>query len=175
MSKPHQGEVEQSTSRLPLGIDLIIRAGGVLSAGLILVMLAVTTVNVIGRYALGNPFRGAEEFTGYLVVSLVMAGAAEAYRRGDHIAIDFLRSSRIPALRHISGVLYHASVLAFALILGVTGWHTASFSRDFESYSAGYLETPMWIPQSALVLGAVLLGLAAFGRLIQVFMGRSAS
>lgn len=173
MSEPHQGEVEQSASRLPLGIDLIVRAGGVLSAGLILVMLAVTTVNVIGRYALGNPFRGAEEFTGYLVVALVMAGAAEAYRRGDHIAIDFIRSTSIPGLKPVGEVLYHLSVLIFALILGRTGWHTASFSRDFESYSAGYLETPMWIPQSALVLGAVLLALAAFGRLIQVFTGRS--
>ena len=175
MSKPHQREVEQSTSRLPLGIDLIIRAGGVLSAGLILGMLAVTTVNVIGRYALGNPFRGAEEFTGYLVVAMVMAGAAEAYRRGDHIAIDLIRSTSIPGLRHISEVLYHASVLAFAVILGMTGWHTVSFSRDFESYSAGYLETPMWIPQSALVLGAFLLALAALGRLIQVFTGGRSS
>ncbi|SHN11830.1 TRAP transporter small permease [Roseibium suaedae] len=175
MGKPHQGEVEQSTSRLPLGIDLIVRVGGVLSAVLILVMLAVTAVNVVGRYALGNPFRGAEEFTGYLVVALVMAGAAEAYRRGDHIAIDLIRSTRIPGLKHVSNVLYHGSVLAFAVILGSTGWHTVSFSRDFESYSAGYLETPMWIPQSALLLGAFLLALAAFGRLVQEFTGRTGS
>ncbi|TIX76508.1 MAG: TRAP transporter small permease subunit, partial [Mesorhizobium sp.] len=64
--------------------------GGALSALLILVVLAITAVSVFNRYFLGRPLMGVDEATGFLVVAIVMFGAAEALRRGDHIRIDLL-------------------------------------------------------------------------------------
>ena len=167
MSGHGNAEAGREAPPLPPLVDHLVRFGGLISGSLILVALIVTTANVVGRYALGNPFRGAEELTGYLVVATVMTGAAEAYRRGDHIAIDFIRGVALAPVRAASRILFDASVLLFAAIIGWSGWHSVQFSRSFGSYSPGYLETPMWIPQSAMLVGAILLCLAAAGRLYQ--------
>lgn len=141
---------------------------GALSAILILVVLALTFANVAGRYLLGAPILGAEEATGFLVVAIVMFGAAEAYRRGDHIRIDILTGRLGPKGQARLDALSHLAVIGLSAALTVTGWHTVTFSRAFGAYSSGYLELPMWIPQSSLVIGGVLLGLLAFLRLFDM-------
>jgi C4-dicarboxylate transporter DctQ subunit len=65
-----------------------------------------------------------------------------------------------------------ASVIVFAALLLVTSWHTVVFSYRFGAYSTGYLSLPMWIPQSTMVAGAVLLGLAALAAMLRLFGGK---
>lgn len=139
----------------------ISRFGGVLSALLILVVLGVTAVSVFNRYMLGRPLIGVDEGTGFLVVAIVMLGAAEAFRRGDHIRIDLIFGHLGPRLRWWLELWSCAAVLAFSILLLFTAWHTVVFSRQFGAYSTGYLSLPMWIPQSTMVVGSVLLGLSA--------------
>jgi len=143
---------------------------GAFSALAILVVLVVTAVNVAGRYLFSAPLRGAEEATGYLVVAMVMLGAAEAYRRGDHIRIDILTERLGAAAARWIDVLSHVAVAAFAANLLRTGLHTVEFSQRFGAYSPGYLQIPMWIPQSALVAGGGLLLVMAVLRLIDTLL-----
>lgn len=152
--------------------DAVSRAGGAVGAVLIVVVLAVTTVSVFSRYVLSRPILGVDEGTGFLVVAIVMLGAAEALRRGDHIRIDLVLDAAGPRLRRVMELWSHAAVLVFAALLFRTGWHTVTFSRSFGAYSDGYLALPLWIPQSALLVGAVLLGLQAAAGLIRQLVGR---
>lgn len=139
---------------------------GALAALMILAVLILTAANVIGRYFLSAPLRGAEEATGYLVVGMVMLGAAEAYRRGDHIRIDLLSERLGPAGQCWVEQLSHLAVIGFAAVLMWTGWHTVAFSRMFGAYSPGYLQVPLWIPQTALIAGGALLATMAALRLL---------
>ena len=93
---------------------------GLLSMASILAMLVVTSVNVFGRYFLGAPLRGAEELTGFLVIAAVMFGAAEAHRRGEHIAIDVVEGAFPPALRRVMTVVGHLAVIVFAVAMAWT-------------------------------------------------------
>jgi TRAP-type C4-dicarboxylate transport system permease small subunit len=146
---------------------LIGRGFGIFAALAILAVLVLTAINVTGRYLFTAPLRGAEEMTGFLVVAMVMLGAAEAYRRGDHIRIDLLTERLGPKGARWIDILSHLAVAAFAANLLRTGLHTVEFSRNFGAYSAGYLEIPMWIPQSALVIGGALLLAMAVLKLIE--------
>lgn len=150
----------------------ISRLGGALSSLLILAILIITAVSVFNRYFLGRPLMGVDEATGFLVVAIVMFGAAEALRRGDHIRIDLLFDRVGPKSRWWLELWSLASVIAFAVLLLVTSWHTVVFSRQFGAYSTGYLSLPMWIPQSTMVAGAVLLGLAALAAMLRLFAER---
>jgi TRAP-type C4-dicarboxylate transport system permease small subunit len=152
--------------------DAISRAGAAVGALLIVVVLAVTTVGVFSRYVLARPILGVDEGTGFLVVAIVMLGAAEALRRGDHIRIDLLLDVAGPRLRRMLELWSYAAVLLFAVLLFRTAWHTVTFSHSFGAYSDGYLALPLWIPQSALPVGAVLLGLQALAGLIRQLAGR---
>ena len=155
-----------ASTRLEPVIAAISRVGGAVSSLLILVILAITAISVFFRYVLGSPILGGDEATGFLVVAIVMAGTAEALRRGDHIRIDLILDRCGPRARWFLDLIAYAAVLVFAVLLLVTSWHTVMFSRQFGAYSAGYLALPIWIPQSAMVVGAVLLTLVAAMKLL---------
>lgn len=146
---------------------LIGRLFGAFAALAILAVLVLTAINVAGRYLFTLPLRGAEEMTGFLVVAIVMLGAAEAYRRGDHIRIDLLTERLGPRGARWIDILSHLAVGVFALNLLRTGLHTVEFSHRFGAYSSGYLQIPMWIPQTSLVLGGALLLAMALLKLIE--------
>ena len=151
-------------------LDRLVWLCGLLSALLILYILGITAVAVFFRYVLGTPLLGIDEQVGFLVVTVVMLGAAEALRRGDHIGIDILTAHLSGPIRRWLDLFGFVVILVFAGVLLVSSWHTVTFSRQFEAYSPGHLEMPMWIPQSALVVGAVTLGLVALSKLIGVFV-----
>jgi len=146
-------------------LSLLTRLCGGLSAILILFTLGFTAYAITLRYVLDAPLKWSDELTGYLLVAIVMLGAAEAYRQGDHISIDILSSRARPGLARCLRAWADLSVLAFAAILGWSAWDSIAFAYDFGSYSAGYLEVAMWIPQLPLLAGALLLGLTALARL----------
>ena len=163
---PSRGWAERLAAVLAQGF-------GLLSMASILAMLVVTSVNVFGRYFLGAPLRGAEEMTGFLVVAAVMFGAAEAHRRGEHIAIDVVEGAFPPALRRLMTIVSHLAVIVFAVAMAWTGWETVAFSRSFGIYSPGYTEMAMWIVQLPLVIGGALLALVAALKVVAILTRRA--
>ena len=145
---------------------LIAQGLGLVSVGCIAATLILTAANVIGRYLLNAPIRGAEELTGFLIVAMVMFGAAEAHRRGEHIAVDLIEASATPRTRWLLGLLAEAAVTVVAVTIAWTGWETVSFSRSFGIYSPGYMQIPMWTVQLPLVIGGVALAVVAALKLV---------
>lgn len=160
-----------ASSRLERIAAAISWVGGAVGALLIVVVLVATAVSVFNRYILGRALLGVDEATGFLVVAIVMCGAAEALRRGDHIRIDLLLEHASPMWRWLLDLWSYVAVLAFSILLLVTAWHTVVFSRQFGAYSSGYLEMPMWIPQSTMILGGLLLVLVSLVKVIRHFAG----
>jgi TRAP-type mannitol/chloroaromatic compound transport system permease small subunit len=174
MAEERRGEA-RGASALPVRmINGITGVGGVLGALLVLVVLAITALNVFTRYVLDRPVAGADEATGYLIVAIVMLGAAETLRRGEHIRIDLLLGALGARARWWIELLSFAAVLAFALLLLKSAWRTVFFSYQFGAYSTGELALPLWIPQSTILLGAMLIALAAVAGLLRAIAERPA-
>ena len=133
----------------------------VLGAGVVILMMSVVGYSVVNRYILGTPVTWTDELSGYLVVALVMLGAAESLRRGDHIAVDLISNHFGPKLKRLSAIWGNLAVLIVAVAILISGKATLDYSINFEILSEGYLEVPMWIPQSFLILGSGLLALVA--------------
>ena len=144
-------------------------AAAAAGAGVVLLMMAVVGYSVVNRYILGTPITWTDELSGYLVVALVMLGAAEALRRGDHISVDLLSSRLEGRNRHVAAIWSNVAVLIVAGAILISAQETLAYSVNFEILSEGYLEMPMWIPQSFLVLGPALLALVALANLIGLF------
>lgn len=149
----------------------VVWLGGAVSAVLIVSMFAVTIYAIFMRYVVNKPLLWADEVTGWALVAIVMLGAAEAYRKGDHIAIDLLSSKATGVWQRAVGVISDLGVLGFALIVGISTWEAISFARMFGSYTSGSVVIETWIPQTPLLIGAVLLGLMAIVRLGERVLG----
>lgn len=145
---------------------------GVLSGLLILISLALTAYSVFMRYVMARPPVWIDELIGYLLVALISLGTAEAYRRGNHIAIDLLTEGRSALVTKLRWIWSDLCVLVFAIVLGVSTWEAIEFARMFGSYASGEIEIQTWIPQVPLLLGAILLGVFAAARLVGRFFSK---
>lgn len=145
--------------------------GAVLGVAVVLSMVAVVAYSVFNRYVLNTPVTWSDELSGYLVVALVMVGAAEALRRNDHIGVDLLTVRLPERARRWTEIWGMAAVCVVAVALLRSSAEMLAYSHDFEVVSEGYLEVPMWIPQGFLVPGAGLLLLAAANRILRLALG----
>jgi TRAP-type C4-dicarboxylate transport system permease small subunit len=102
---------------------------------------------------------------------MVMLGAAEALRRNDHISVDLLTTRLQGTWALAFKIWWMLCVIAVAAAIIHSGIKSVRFSYDFGIYSEGYLETPMWLPQSVLLVGAGLLLLSALARIATLLLG----
>jgi TRAP-type C4-dicarboxylate transport system permease small subunit len=143
-------------------------AAATLSAALVLFTLAVTGFSVFRRYVLGHPVTWTDELSGFLVVGIVMLGAAEVLRRDEHVSVDILSARARGTSRRMLSIWSNLSVAAVAGVLFVSSLNAVQFSRMIGIYSDGYLEAPLWIPQSVMMVGVGLLFAMAVARLIDL-------
>ena len=145
----------------------VVWLGGAVSAVLIVATFVVTIYAIFMRYVMNKPLLWADEITGWALVAIVMLGAAEAYRRGDHIAIDLLSARATGLRKRIIDFVADVAVLAFAVIVAISTWEAISFARMFGSYTSGHIVIETWILQTPILIGCVLLSLMAVIRLVE--------
>lgn len=80
-------------------------------------MMAVTAVDVIGRYVLNSPLPGAFEITELMLVILIYAGLPLVSRRSEHVVVDVFDRFLAPAVRRALDVIAH--LLAGAAFAGM--------------------------------------------------------
>jgi len=159
-------------SMLTKGVDFLAIVASIASALLVVVTLGVTAFSVFRRYVLGRPLTWSDELSGFLVVAIVMLGAAEVLRRGEHVSVDILSERVTGRKRKLLDFWSNLSVAIVAGVLSESAWNAVQFSRMIGVYSDGYLEAPLWIPQSFLLVGAGLLCLLAIARCVDILFLR---
>ena len=145
---------------------------GVLSAASIVCIALAILVEIIGRMA-GVLIPAATEFAGYCLASAIFLGLAYTLTSGEHIRVSILLL-RMPArARHAFEI--------FCLVLGTVfsiyfAWHFCAFTYEtfvFGEVGQGLIKTPLWIPQSGLALGLVVLAIAFVDELVTILSGRT--
>lgn len=115
----------------------------------------------------------ATEFAGYCLASAIFLGLAYTLTSGEHIRVSILLL-RVPArARHVLEL--------FCLVLGTAlsiyfAWHFCAFAHEtfvFGEVGQGLIKTPLWIPQSGLALGLVVLAIAFVDELVTMLSGRT--
>jgi TRAP-type C4-dicarboxylate transport system permease small subunit len=129
-------------------------------SGILLVLVAVLTLVQIGTRLAGLPAHSWDEVATYCMAGSTFTGLAYAWRDGAHIRMDLV----IAQFHGVSRRILEA--LALLVMLTVTiyiAWHTTDMtivSWQTNDVSQGLLPIPLWIPQSAMALGSVMLMLA---------------
>ncbi len=110
------------------------------------------------------------EYSAYLMGAAFLLGAAVTLRAGGHIRVALVMSRLAPGpqriLETVTALLGSAVTVFFAWSLVLFAW------RSFTSGQvSGSSFTPLWIPQAALALGAVLLAIQMAARLVRCLIG----
>lgn len=119
--------------------------GGIVFLGgiMLLVMMAMTIVDVIGRYVFNSPLSGAGELTELLLVSVIFMGLPAVTMQKEHVTVD-LFTARMP--QWIERWRIYAIGILSTIILGTIGWQLWVHAGQIGAY--GDVTTTLRIPIS---------------------------
>ncbi|MEM1232861.1 MAG: TRAP transporter small permease subunit [Pseudomonadota bacterium] len=150
-------------------LDFLYLAAGVLAALCLITILSLIVLQMLARWT-GEVFPGAPNYAGYAMAAASFFAFANALGRGAHIRVSILLNA-VPA--RIKWVL---EVWCFALGAAIAAYFTyyaftfVYWSWKFTDVSQGQDASPLWIPQSVMVLGGGLLTLALLDNLMQLLV-----
>lgn len=88
-------------------------------ATLLVALIISVSANVIGRAVLNHSLPWADELARMLFIWLIFIGAAAAFARYEHIAVDFLVRRLKPRAAHVLYLFQHLMITA---LMGVIIW-----------------------------------------------------
>lgn len=146
------------------------------------VVMAQVTLNLIDKLAsfftgsaIGLTIPSYSDFTGFFLAAASFLALAYTLREGGHIRVTLLLGSLSARVRW---VFEFWSVGMAALLTAYLSFYTLRLvyeSFHFGDKSSGIVPVPIWIPQSAMALGLVILTIALFDELFGLISGRQPS
>ncbi len=155
-------------------LDWLYKGSGLLAGFFLVAIAALTAAQVIGR-ELGFAARSFDDFAGFCLAASSFLGLAFTFRANEHIRMTLL-------LHHTRGTARRALELtclaAAAFLVGYFTWYAGDMtitSYQLNDVSQGLVAVPLWMPQSGMALGLVVLFITVADDLVAVLRRRQTS
>lgn len=152
-------------------LDFIYLAAGVLAALCLIAILALIVLQMLARWT-GEVFPGAPEYAGYFMAAASFLAFGNALNRGSHIRVSIVLNALPPTGQRLLNIWCFG---VGALVAWYFVWFAMRFvywSWKFNDISQGQDRTELWMPQSFVLLGAVILAIALTDNLLMlIFKG----
>ena len=153
-------------------LDGLYLASGIAAALCLITILSLIVIQMLARWT-GEMFPGAPNYAGYAMAAASFLAFANALNRGAHIRVSIVLNAVPPLWNRILNT-------ACFMIGTAVGWYLVYYaarftywSWKFKDISQGQDATALWIPQSTMVVGAVILAIALTDNLVHLlFTGR---
>lgn len=142
------------------GLDLVAAALLLVAMAVLVLVFGLMNVEIVSRTLFGVSTLIADEYGGYGLALVIMAGLTYAHRSGALLHVDFGRRLMGRRTRAVSLSLASALSFAAACFAAYVGYKTWALSLLFGSTSAFSSGTPLWLPQGAVPLGFAILALS---------------
>lgn len=155
-------------------LNWLYRASGAL-AGFFLVCIAVMTLAQIGGRLLSFAARSFDDFSGFSMAASFFLGLAWTMRCGEHIRVSLLLQNLHGRTRRGFEII---CVLVSLFLCGYFAWFTIDMtwtSYQLNDVSQGLVAVPLWIPQTGMALGLVVLVVALADDLVVLLAGGTSS
>lgn len=167
-------------------LDTLYRISGAIAAICLVAICLIVVAQVGGRIIdgiatmitgerIGLLVPSAAEFSGFFLAAASFLALAYTFRADGHIRVSLLITRLAGRTRHG----FEVWCLAFAIVLaGFFTWNTILLVADSIEYgevSYGMIPVPLWIPQSFMALGLIVLTIALVDDMVQVLRGKKPS
>ena len=125
-------------------------------AALVVMLVAIGT-DILTRSLFNFSFEISDELGGYMLVVITFVSLSVCQIGDSFHHVELVQSRLSPYGRIVSHVIFDLLSLTFCVLLL---WQLVKFeisSFHFGDHAPTYLATPLWIPQSAMMLGAAAL------------------
>ncbi len=162
------------------------RTSGWISASFIaaicILVFAQVLLNIVDRLsslftgsAIGLSIPSYADFTGFFLASASFLALAYTLREGGHIRVTLFIQHVPTLLRRF--IEFWCVGLATAVTLYFT-WYTVLLvmeAYEYNDLSSGMIPVPLWIPQSGMLMGLIVLSIALVDEFVGMFSGADPS
>lgn len=152
-------------------LDWLFHGGGILAAIFLAAVGLLTLAQILGRL-LGFLVPSGAEFAGFAMAASTFFALAWTLRMGSHIRVSLFVQKLQPRYRTAVEIWCLVIAAGFVGLLAYSAALMVWDSYDFGDLSTGLLAVPLWIPQTAMALGVILLEVAIVEQLVLVLRGR---
>jgi TRAP-type C4-dicarboxylate transport system permease small subunit len=155
-------------------LDFLYRASGLLAGFFLVAIALLTAAQILGR-ELGFAAYSFDDFAGYSLAATSFLGLAWTFRGNEHIRMTLVLHHTRGAVRRLMELVCLATA---ATLVGLFAWYGCDMtltSYDLHDVSQGLVAVPLWIPQSAMALGLVILFVAIADDLMAALRGAPTS
>ncbi len=138
----------------------------VVSGASVATIIAVNSIDTLGRAFFSRPLTGAVEITELFLAMCIILAIPYAQRKLSHIEIDMFTQNCSANLKKIFLFISILLTILVFFMLTVQSYESAKDSVATFETSAGYLSVPVWIGKIAVTIG---FGIALFEALTQLF------
>jgi TRAP-type transport system small permease protein len=155
--------------RLVRGLSLGL---AIIAGVLLLAMMVIISAEVVQRAFLNTSFLLVEEYSGYLVLTVLAFGVPFALIDGALLRVDIVLNFLKTGVRRKLQIAFDLISLAFSCVLAYhfTLFALKNFSRG--SFAPTPMMTPLFIPQFVVAVGFCLLVVALLAQIINGLSGR---
>ena len=150
-------------------LDGLYTLAGILAALCLIVILVLIVLQMLARWT-GEVFPGAPDYAGYAMAAASFLAFANALNKGSHIRVSILLNALNHRGRYILEIWCFAIGTAVAWYMTYFIYRMIGFALKFNDVSQGQDATPLWIPQSAILVGIVILAIALTDNLISLLL-----
>jgi TRAP-type C4-dicarboxylate transport system permease small subunit len=150
-------------------LDGLYTLSGIAAALCLIAILSLIVLQMVARWT-GEVFAGAPEYAGYAMAAASFLAFASALNHGSHIRVSIVLNAVRPAIRRYIDIWCFAIGTAVAWYFVWYGWKFVYFSWKFNDVSQGQDRTALWMPQSLMLLGAIILAIALTDNLLHVIL-----
>jgi len=163
-------------------LDVLYKASGWFGAcciaAICFLVVCQVMLNLIDRIstlltgsAIGLTIPSYSDFTGFLLAAASFMALAYSLREGAHIRVSLI-------IGHLPKKLHRPAEI-WCILFGMSislyfSWYIAKLTYESFTYndlSSGMIAVPIWIPQTALLLGLIVLSIALMDELAAVLRG----
>lgn len=159
----HSLEIDLELRKGPAAFRWITFAMEQLIAAILVALIVSVSSNVIGRSLLNHSLPWADELARMLFIWLIFIGAAAAFVRYEHIAVDFTVRRLPPRAAYALYLLQHLLIIALMVVILWSGYLVMSRSTG----ATAILGVPWNLINASLVLCAAFITAVAVWRALQ--------
>ena len=152
-------------------LDALFNGAAALAAVCMVGLLLMVLLSIVSRQ-LHFHVPGTDAYAGYLMAASGFLALAHTLKRGEHIRVTLLLNAIKGRWKKALELWALGLATLLALLFAAYSCKLAWQSRVFNDISTGSDATPLWIPQLAMALGAVILVVAFIDELVLEIQGR---
>ncbi len=149
------------------GLDRLYFGCGVIAALFLIAIITLIVIQMLARWT-GEVFSGAPDYAGYCMAAASFFAFAHALNRGAHIRVSMVLNLVGPKTRRFLETWCFAIATALGWYFVYYATKATYWSWKFNDISQGQDATPLWIPQTSMVLGGIVFAIALTDHLVHV-------